>query len=727
MTLGSYDIVAAELHRKAIENLTNQMAIAMVRTSGSPIVYEAKDFCTCLFDTEPEQLGFSGYVLLHIASSLGGVQSINDYVDFDDLKPGDGFITNDPRCGGAMHQADIGIIMPLFYRDEHLGWGFANMHVMDIGGVGISGFAPGARDVYQEGLRFPPTRIIRDGRIDKGWERFIAANVRTPGPVLNDIRSMIAANNVVANQRLTQIIDEFGLSDYKALNEINKSLSEQLFRERIERIPDGTYTTTDWHEFDGHDGDDMLLEMGLTLTVSGSELNFEFSGAPQIGAYVNSAQEAMAGNCMSALMVMLVYGDLPVNAGLWRPVNVSVGEPGTIVNSLDPAPCSNAHAEVGMRGCKMTKEVLSQALSLSDDPELRGRVAGQGHDGFPGAALFGSNQHKGISVMFYTDNASGAGGGAQTIIDGQDAYGATCQTGGGIGEVETHEAMDPVLWLWRSIVPNSGGPGLFRGGQGIEQGWSLQYTDALAGPAFNSCAEVPPRGFGGGFPGSTSTHYPFSSTNLAELVSRGELGTKSNLVGSRELVRSKIGHMVVKRGDVQVWQSGGGGGIGDPLLRSPQLVALDLRDGYITEKHANNAYGVVVSADGNLDEAATRERRVHLRRRRIGSDPQREAGVPDDAGVSIVVRIQDGTRVWACACCEDDLGAVTSNWRTDPGVAMREAALHERFAELDMYVRQRTEIPGLCLREYFCRSCAAALSVEVVTAGMAPLPSPALA
>ena len=105
----------------------------------------------------------------------------------------------DPHTGGAMHQGDVSIIMPTFYGDEHLGWSFANMHVLDVGGVGISGYAPGAHDVWQEGMRFPPIRIIKEGRIDSEWEHYIAANVRAPGAVLNDIRSMVASNNTVVS------------------------------------------------------------------------------------------------------------------------------------------------------------------------------------------------------------------------------------------------------------------------------------------------------------------------------------------------------------------------------------------------------------------------------------------------------------------------------------------------------------------------------------------------
>src|SRR5581483_11337681 len=112
------DIIAAEVHRKALENLTHEMAITLVRTSGSPIVTEAKDFSTCLLDTRPEHLGFAAYVLFHIGSSLVGTQVIDSLVVAGDLRPGDGWLVNDPHTAGAMHQGDVSVIMPTFYEDE---------------------------------------------------------------------------------------------------------------------------------------------------------------------------------------------------------------------------------------------------------------------------------------------------------------------------------------------------------------------------------------------------------------------------------------------------------------------------------------------------------------------------------------------------------------------------------------------------------------------------------
>jgi N-methylhydantoinase B len=720
MATTDYDVIAAEVHRKALDNVTTEMGITLVRTSGSPVVTEANDFSTCLLDAIPEQLSLSPYILFHVGSSLVGTQVIAELVkDADDLRPGDGWIVNDPYTGGAMHQGDVSVIMPTFVGDELLGWSFTDMHVLDVGGVGVSGFAPGAHDVYQEGLRFPPVRVIRDGAIGSEWEKFIAANVRAPGPVLNDIRSMIASNNTAA-AKLKDVVREFGVEGHREYCEINKTLSEQLLRERIAKLPDGVYESTHWTEFDGHEGPDLLLEVGLRLEIDGTDLTFIYSGVPQIDAFVNSTHGAMFGNAMTALLTVLVYGDLPLNSGLWRPITLDIGPTGTVVNAEPPAPVSNAHNHVGFSACKLAKELLCQACALSDDPTLRSRVAGQHVDGLPSQALTGKNQHGGVSVTFYMDNVVGVGGAAQTVGDGQDCYGMTCTTGGGIPDVETHEATDPVLCLWRRLVPNSGGPGQNRGGLGVETAYAIHYTDRMAGMAFNSCAQVPPRGAGGGLPGAVGTFYPLRDSNVRELIRGGLTATVDRLAGERQKVRDKISHIVLERGDVAVTTSGGGPGLGDPLLRPLAPIGADLRAGYITPAHAEAAYGVVLDADGGIVQDASLERRESIRRERVGGEPRNPLRVPAHMGVSVERR--NGS--WACASCEEALGATSENWRD--AAVMRESPVAERFVELEMIVRDRLEPPRVLMLEYFCPGCAASLGVDVVTSDTGTCAAPIL-
>ena len=162
-----------------------------------------------------------------------------------------------------MHQGDVSIIMPTFYEDEHLGWSFANMHVLDVGGVGISGYAPGAHDVWQEGMRFPPVQIIRDGTIDAEWETYIAANVRAPGRGAQRHPLDDRVQQHGRQRKLNQIIDEFGLEAHRSTARSTRTSRSRCCASASPRCPDGVYEAVDWNEFDGHDGPDQLLELRL--------------------------------------------------------------------------------------------------------------------------------------------------------------------------------------------------------------------------------------------------------------------------------------------------------------------------------------------------------------------------------------------------------------------------------------------------------------------------------
>lgn len=721
-----YDRVSAEILRKALVNLTNEMALALINTSGSPVVFEVKDFCTCLLDANGEHLSYSAYALLHAGMAMVGTRATIEQIERDgtEIRPGDAWLLNDPLHAGAAHQGDISVLTPVFHGVEHLGWCYTSMHVMDIGGTGISGYAPAARFVYEEGLLFPPTRAITGGQIDPEWERFIRNNVRLPDLVMSDVRSMMASNNV-GQHKLTQIIEEHGLEDFREYCEINKNLTEMAFRRRIGRMRDGVYESAEWVEFDGHDGPEQLLELRCRLELAGDELRFSFTGVPQALAFVNANEGQIVGCTMAVLLTMLGYGDLPFNAGMWRPISFDLGEPGTIVNAVMPAAASNGHCEVGGRVQRAVRDVLVQSLSLSDDPELRGRVAGSPQDAFPIAGLAGTNQFGEPTIVFLVDSAVGSGGGAQSVHDGQDIYFLTSGTGAGLAQVETHESRQPILFLWRRLLRNSGGPGELRGGQSLDEAYMVRGTDGLAGSATNSCAEVPPRGFGGGCPGATGNYWPVYETNAEALMEQGTLPVDTALNGSELRVPSKTGQMALARNDVLRLLSGGGGGLGDPLQRDPQLVAHDLRDDYVTAVNAREAYGVVLDADGqSVDEPATRGLRHDKRVERIGGEPSAEQGRPNSVGVSVVLQENGSSASWACAYCGNSLCDAAKNWRD--AASSRQWPVAEYFDRLEMAVRDRREAPAIMVAERCCRSCAGLLAVEVFPDGFAGFPAPVL-
>ncbi|MFI5621859.1 hydantoinase B/oxoprolinase family protein [Nocardioides sp. NPDC051685] len=705
----AHDPIAVEIHRKALDNIVNEMAITLARTSGSPVVYEVQDFATCLTDRSGEQLAMSSTMLFHAGSSLMGTRLVIENLGDVDVRRGDGWILNDPFEGGALHQGDVGIITPTFYGDDHVGWAFSNLHMVDIGGSGVSGFAPAATSVYEEGLRFPATRVIENGVLDPNWERFIGNNVRVSPIVINDIRSMIAASNV-AQEKLTAVIDQYGVERFFEYCEINKDLSEKALRSRIELIPDGRYVQHDIVEYDGQ-GTDEFLDLSITLTVEGSEMTLELDGDDQIAALINTTHGAAHGWIMTAILTTLGYGDLPFNAGLWRPLSIEVGREGSIVNAVPPVPVSAGHGATGAAVFRAFKGALNEALSLSDDPTIRSRVAGIGDASGAMAPLAGVGRGGMPVVMFFMDTNTGIGGGAQSCMDGQDIYGSAIMLGVSLSSVETNEAKNPAIYLWRRLVKNSGGPGLYRGGQSLESAFALYDTDIARGALIMLCAQTPSNGVGGGFPGANGLVSAMHDTNVLERLSSGQLTLETMLDGTTPPYPSNEGRFVGRTGDVVFLRGGGGAGLGDPLLRDPELVAGDVVDLYITPQNARAGYGVVLTEDGRVDSAATTELRAQIRRERIGREPSLAQRPPAQAGIS-VRRLADG---WSCTSCDSHLAALDDGWRS--GAVGRTKTVFERFAELEMHSRQRKDDESVRLTEYFCPSCAAALGTDVHQAG----------
>lgn len=720
LTSAGFDVIRAEVFRKGVEAITEEMTVTLIRTSGSPVVTEGKDFSTSVLDTKAEQIGFSGYVAFHISTSFLAVAAVLRNYAMDDIKPGDGFLVNDPHTAGAIHQGDCAIVMPYYYGDNFIGWGHIDEHVLDIGGSAVSGFAPDARDCFSEALRFPGVRIVRDGLIDPNWQLFLETNVRVPGPVLNDLRSMIAAH-YTGQERLARLIDEFGLEEFQHYSEINKKLSEDMVRGKISRLPDGEYWSQDFVEYDGH-GVAELYPLECHLVIDGDEATFHFSGHPQVDAFINATPGVMLGQSMTTLLVQLIY-DVPVNAGVWRPFKWDFGQLGSIVNAVPPAPTTQGHMEVGSRINKLVSDVLSQAVGLADDPVLRGRVAGQPGNGTPSTTLTGIDRRIGKpTIVFPMSPPHCMGGGAQSVHDGLDTYGQQCGLGNGVPAIEIEESTGPMMVLWRKIRPNSGGAGIFRGGQGSSMGMAIRGSDEMRGPAFCSVAEAPARGVGGGLPAAASHYHLVRASNLDELLTGGTMPTEERLDGEYSVVPSKVGSLTVKEGDVFVFTSNGGGGYGDPLLRDPESVAWDVRGSYITADAAREIYGVVLSEDGAVDETSTHAIRRATRTDRIGHEPARDAQARSLNGGIGVGRAGEH---WVCNYCETTLGPIDRNYRD--AAVLSETDLVDRFDALEMHVRRRPPgTPSFVLRQHFCPGCGYCLVGDVTLAGSPAVRAPKL-
>lgn len=714
-----YEPVTAEVIRRRLYNIAEEMGTAMIRTSGNPIISEAVDFSTFIADANGEIASWSPYLPIHSAPAREAVEHIRNTFSEGDIRPGDQFICNDPFETKVCHQPDVGVVKPIFHGDDLVAWCWSEAHMLDVGGMAPGGFAPHANESYAEALVWPGVKIVEEGEINDTVKRLIESNVRLPTRVFNDLRALIAANNR-CDRRLQDTIEEFGQDTFEQYIEVNKDLTEAAFKERIERLPDGTYTTTETVEHDGHEN--ALYTVRAEMTVDGSELTVDFSGSsPQAPGFINASLGTTYGFVMNPA-IMLLGPDIPINEGMYRAIDIVAPE-GTIVNPEMPAPTSSGHMETGMAISDATMVLFNRAMGQSEDEFVRDHVMGSFQNVFAVSTFYGENQH-GEPDVFMDMNGGGAGAGACTMQDGLDAASPISSLNPGLPDLEINEDEHPMLYLWRRINADSGGPGEHRGGQGIEFAWTLHDVEGGSESVTSATTQVPTEGAHGGYPGSTTVFELARETDVTDTLEDGAVpGSVDDLSGSLEQLPAKEPDIPIDDDAVFVNRLGGGSGVGDPLLRDPASVRSDLEDGYITREMAEGTYGVVV-ADGSVDEAATEQRREELRAERTAWPRERRLEEPDGTPTRVkpfhryvAVVAADGDEYLQCTECESVFapyaGPDDTGWLDY--TATNDSPIHDRYDDLSLLIQERHREPDVRLREHACPDCGTMFETAVET------------
>jgi N-methylhydantoinase B len=714
-----FNPVVAEVIRRRLYNIAEEMGSTMIRTSGNQVIAESKDFSTFVATPGGEMASFSAYLSMHAATSREAVQYIQESVPDEQINPGDQFLCNDPFTTGISHQPDIGILKPVFHDDELVAWCWSQAHMLDVGGVEAGGFAPSAEEAYAESIRFPGVKIVEEGTINEDIEAVIKTNVRLADRVFNDVRALIAGNNR-GEERLHDTISEFGLETYKKYLETNKDLTRAAVEKRLRELPDGTFDATQHIEHDGQEN--RLYEINLDLIVDGGTLLLDFSeSSEQAPGFINGSRGGSLGCAMTPLMLVLAP-DIPPNEGLFEAVDVDMPS-GTVLNAEAPAPASGGHTESGLAAMKAVMKALNRAMAQAEDEYVRQHAMSPGLDAWPVCIYQGFNQY-GQPDVFLDMNGGGIGGGASTVNDGVDARGTLVQLNNSVPDVETTEREHPALYLWRRLNRNSSGAGRMRGGNGVDFAYALHDVEGGQLTVTNACTQVPVDGASGGYPGAT---------NVAEVIRGSDIDTffeddrvpdaMNDLSGDREELPAKQIKAGLDGDAIVRLREGGGSGLGDPLQRDPNAVSDDVQNGYITDAQARDIYGVVID-EGDVDAAATETRRDEIRaeRRAWTTEETLTRAVPDSTvqrplhlGANIVSDGED--RFLQCRHCESVFapfeGSDDRGWLDYTGAS--QTAASDRMAELQIPpIQEREEDDQAYLREYACPDCGTLLETDVV-------------
>lgn len=719
LAAGDLDPVTMEVIRMRLDNIVEEMGIAMIRSSGSPVITEAGDFNTALFDASGRLYSISDYIQIHIGSAAVAVRTLIDAVRGEPINPGDAYILNDPHTAGSSHAPDTNVISPIFFDGELVGWAQSQAHLVDVGGITPGGFAPAATDCFGEALRIPPgVKVFERGEPVVSVRRLIQNNVRLPELLWNDVRSLVASNNS-GIVRMTDTLREFGRETFDRYAQANFDVAEKVVRGRIAKIPDGVYEDEDWIEHDGHRT--CMIRLHCVLTVRGDHATLDFRGSdPQADGFVNCSYGALVGCVASALVPMFCY-DTPFNGGVLSAFEI-LTTPGTVVHPKIPAPTSAGHIETGLHCTRLVARILNKAFAASGDAELIDRCQGGWGDCWTGGLTSGTLPDDQFFLWFNMDGG-GTGAGAQPDTDGLDAAGGMAQPNNGLPDVEANELLYPALYLWKRLSPHSAGHGRTRGGFGTEFAYVLHGIDNASQTVFAPASQLGSNGWAGGYPGGGSAQTVLRRTNLADLRASGRPVNRDTLVAqAEELYDINAQDRPLNINDVFTQRISGGGGFGDPLLRDPTEVVNDVVQGHLPAEIGERVYGVRVEA-GTHDPDLTARLRHAIRHQRLVASGRpatalREALTDGSAGRRPPARTGDR---WQCTTCDGDLGHDDS-WR---GAAARVTTKSvDRLAQLGTWVRTPSAADQVVLHEWYCPHCGYAVDTETqVIRVQAPVPT----
>jgi N-methylhydantoinase B len=537
------------------------------------------DFSCALFDPLGQMIAQSEDHPGHVLPMPWSVRcAMEDYAG--DLRPGDVILLNDAYRGGT-HLNDVTMLYPLFDAGELVVFPAVRAHWSDVGGSAPGSYSGLNTNIYQEGVRIPPIKIVEEGRLNRAAMALLLGNMRLPEDRLGDFNASLGACRV-AEGRIRKLLAKYGRKTVLDCIALNLDRSERRLRARIATLPAGEYVYEDYLEFYAEGRFDPVL-MRLTLTVAGDEIVADFAGSnAQVPGVVNSTLATTGAGVLVAVKATL-DPEGPINQGTFRPIRLRAPEASIVDVKLD-AP-AGAHGEVRKRAVSVMLGALAQVV-----PDLvSGDLCGTS---FPNA-IGGRDERRQRDYVYY--EAPAGGNGAFREDDGSSAWGNI--DFGNVRTIQSAEALEsgmPLRVERSELRCDSGGEGTTRGGLGLRRELRLLEGDARYS-VLSDRAVLPPFGVGGAGPAAPV------KVSIRRDGAELEFPTPGKVTG-----------YAIAAGDAVVMQSAGGGGYGDPLARDPERVRRDVMAGYVSAERARVGYGVVLTPTGDVDPVATRAERSRL-------------------------------------------------------------------------------------------------------------------
>jgi N-methylhydantoinase B len=602
------DPITLEVICEGLIAIVREMRATVIRASYSPVIWDMDDFSCALFDPQGQMIAQSEDHPGHVLPMPWSVRcAMEDFAG--DLHPGDVVLLNDAYRGGT-HLNDVTMLYPLFDEGELLIFPAVRAHWSDVGGSAPGSYSGLNTNVYQEGVRIPPIKIIEEGRLNRAAMALLLTNMRLPEDRQGDFNASLGACRV-AETRIRKLLARYGRKTVFDCIALNLDRSERRLRARIATLPDGEYVYEDYLEFYENGRFDPVL-MRLTLTKKDDAIVADFAGSnPQVPGVVNSTLATTGAGVVVAVKAAL-DPEGPINQGTFRPIQLRAPEASIVDVKLD-AP-AGAHGEVRKRAVSVMLGALAQII-----PDLVcGDLCGTS---FPNA-IGGRDEGRRRDFVYY--EAPAGGNGAFREGDGPSAWGNI--DFGNVRTIQSAEALEsgtPLLVERSELRVDSGGEGATRGGLGIRRDLRLLSGEARYS-VLSDRAVLPPFGVSGAGPAA-----PVKVCVLKGGVEL-ELPTPGKATG-----------YPIDAGDVVSMQSAGGGGFGDPLDRDPERVLRDVRAGYVSTARARDGYGVVLTASGEVDVDATHAQRAALTasRRRVAVEVDESEAYEGKRGKHRVVRL----------------------------------------------------------------------------------------